>query len=159
LRTESHPPLSDSGFPKEAIMPKTIHQSVTFKASPQIVYDLLMDSKLHSAFTQAKARISPQVGGSINAYDGYISGKNLALKKGKLIVQSWRASDWPEEYLSTVTFALEKVAAGTRLTFTHQQVPSEEYADFKQGWIDNYWKPMKAYLLTLSAPAKRAKRS
>ncbi len=43
-------------------MCKTIKQKVTFKASPKIIYDLLVDSKSHSAFTGQKAHISKKVG-------------------------------------------------------------------------------------------------
>jgi activator of HSP90 ATPase len=157
LDWESGPPaLGRHGhFHKGGIMTTTIRQSVTFPASPQDVYDLLMDTKKHSAFTNAKARISTAVGGSYSAYDGYIAGKNLELKRGKLILQSWRAVDWPEGILSTVKFVFEKVPAGTKLTFTHTDVPSGEVEDFKQGWIDNYWKPMKEYLKNKKGAAKK----
>ena len=36
-------------------MPKTIRQSVTIKASPRAVYDALMDSRRHTAFTGGPA--------------------------------------------------------------------------------------------------------
>ena len=32
-------------------MPKTIRQTATFKASPRAVYEALMDSRKHAAFT------------------------------------------------------------------------------------------------------------
>ena len=48
--------------------------------------------------------------------------------------------------MSRVVFRLEKVKAGTHLIFTHRNVPDDQYEDLKQGWIDNYWEPMKAYL-------------
>jgi activator of HSP90 ATPase len=62
------------------------------------------------------------------------------------IVQSWRYSDWPEGHYSKVTFSLEKVAGGTRLTFTQTGVPEERYEDIAQGWRDYYWGPMKEML-------------
>ncbi len=72
-------------------MSKPIKQSVTFKASPHAVYEALMDSKKHSAFTGGKASISRVVGGKYTAYDNYVNGKNIELVPDKKIVQSWRA--------------------------------------------------------------------
>jgi len=80
------------------------------------------------------------------AYDGYISGKNIELVPDKKIVQDWRAVDWPEGHFSRVAFELTPVPEGTRLDFTHIGIPEGEEASFEQGWIDNYWEPMKAFL-------------
>ncbi len=127
-------------------MPKTIRQSVTFKASPHDIYETLMDSRKHSKFTGNKASISRKVGGKFTAYGGYIGGKNLQLVPNKKIVQSWRGSDWQKDQLSRATFALKKVRAGTRLAFTQSGMPDKHYKSIKQGWITYYWNPMKAAL-------------
>jgi activator of HSP90 ATPase len=130
----------------EVPMSKTIRQSVTFKARPHAVYEALMDSKKHSAFSSGKASISRVVGGKIAAYDNYIAGKNVELVPDKKIVQDWRAVDWPEGYFSRVTFKFTPVPNGTRLDFIHSHLPDGTEEEFKQGWIDNYWEPMKRYL-------------
>ena len=127
-------------------MSKLIRQSVTFRAAPHAVYEALMDSRKHAAFTGGAAKISRQVGGAIMAYDGYITGRNLELVPDQKIVQSWHASEWPEGHLSKATFKLAPVAGGTRLSFTHSNVPEKYVEDIRQGWIDNYWIPMKAML-------------
>jgi activator of HSP90 ATPase len=127
-------------------MTPTIKQTVIFKALPHDVYEALMDSKKHAAFSNSKAEISREVGGEFTAYDGYISGKNLELVPDKKIVQSWRAVDWEAGYYSRVTFSLIPVHEGTRLDFTHADVPNGTEDEFKQGWIDNYWEPMKKFL-------------
>ena len=125
-------------------MPRTIRQSATFPATPHQVYEALMDSRQHSAFTGDKAHISREVGGAITAFDGYVSGKNVELIPDQKIVQTWHASDWPAGHESRVTFLVAPVAAGTRLRFTHHNVPDDQYDSIKQGWIDNYWTPLKA---------------
>jgi len=125
---------------------KTIRQSVTFKASPQEVYEALMDSKKHARFTGAGASISREVGGRFTAYGGSLEGENLELVPDAKIVQSWRSDDWPEGHYSRAAFSLAKVEGGTRLTFTQAGVPEEFYEDVKQGWIDYYWEPMKQML-------------
>jgi activator of HSP90 ATPase len=127
-------------------MSQPIHQTVTFKASPHEVYEALMDSQKHAAFSGEKASISRQVGGAIMAYDEYITGKNIELVPDKKIVQDWRAVDWPEGYFSCVTFEFTAVPEGTRLDFTHTGLPEGTEEEFTQGWIDNYWEPMKKYL-------------
>ena len=127
-------------------MSKPIHQTVTFKASPHDVYEALMDSKKHAAFSGGKAVISRKAGGKISAYDGYIAGKNIELVPDEKIVQSWRAVDWPEGVFSTITFKLTPIPEGTRLDFTHVDVPEGTEEEFTQGWIDNYWEPMKTFL-------------
>lgn len=127
-------------------MPRTIRQTVTIKTSTNAVYDALMDSKTHSLFTGSKARISRRVGGKFTTFDGYAEGKNLELSRGKKIVQSWRASDWPKGHYSKATFAMKKGKAGTKLTFTQTGVPDRKYGMMKRGWIDFYWAPLKEML-------------
>jgi activator of HSP90 ATPase len=139
--------LTDYRFnQKEHTVSKIIHQTATFKASPHEVYEALMDSKKHAAFSGGKAKISRVVGGAIMAYDDYIAGKNLELVPDKKIVQDWRAVDWEEGFFSRVVFELTAIPEGTRLDFTHTDLPEGTEEEFTQGWIDNYWEPMKKYL-------------
>lgn len=106
-----------------------------------------MDSKKHSAFTGAKASISRKVGGKISAWDGYIEGKNLRIEKDKVIVQAWRTTEFnTRDPDSQVMFHLSKKGEGTRLMFVHSKVPDRLAESLRQGWIDNYWVPLKAYL-------------
>ena len=127
-------------------MSKLIEQTVTFKAAPHDVYEALMDSAKHAAFTNDEAHISREVGGEYMSYAGYITGKNLELVPDQKIVQTWRAVDWPAGQFSQVTFVLTPRASGTQLDFTHANLPDGTEAEFTQGWIDNYWEPLKAYL-------------
>lgn len=124
---------------------KDIHQTVTFKANPHDVYEILMDSKKHSELSGDDAKISRKVGGKFNVGD-YIDGVNLELVPDEKIVQTWRYNDWPKGHYSKATFSLNEVKSGTRLTFTQTGVPEEIYEDIKQGWIDYYWTPMKEML-------------
>lgn len=105
-----------------------------------------MDSKKHAAFTEAEATISRKVGGTFQTYDGYATGSNLEVVPDKKIVQTWRASDWPEEHYSTVTFALSEKNGETTLEFTQTEIPLEAYPDIKQGWQEWYWDRLKHYL-------------
>jgi len=128
-------------------MATTIRQTVLVDAPPHAVFEALLDSKKHAAFTGAKASISRKAGGRMSAWDGYIEGKNLRIEKDKVIVQSWRTTEFKEsDPDSQVMFHFSKKGAGTRIMFVHSKVPDRLAESFRQGWIDNYWVPLKAYL-------------
>ncbi len=128
-------------------MTTTIRQTVSLDAPPHAVFEALMDSKKHTAFTGAKASMSRKVGGKISAWDGYIEGTNLRIEKDKVIVQAWRTTEFEEgEPDSQVMFHLSKKGKGTRLMFVHSKVPDRLAESLRQGWIDSYWVPLKAYL-------------
>src|SRR5262245_3193020 len=117
---------------------KSIEQVVTFDASPEQVYEALMDSKQHAAFTGAPARVSREVGGPVSCHDGFISAVNVALDKNARIVQAWRAKSWPEGVHSIATFALEPAGGKTKLTFTQHGVPDDAHEAISKGWEERY---------------------
>jgi activator of HSP90 ATPase len=124
----------------------TITQKVIISAMPEEVYDAYADAKKHAKFTGGKATNNPVVGGTFTAWDGYISGKNLELEKGKRIVQEWVTTDWPEGYPpSKLELTLREVNGKTEITMVHSDVPTEQENGLKQGWIDFYWEPLKNY--------------
>ncbi len=131
-----------------AMKTKTIRQTVVLPGTPQQVYEALMTTHGHEAFTGAEARISTKVGGSFMAWGGYIHGKNLKLVPGKTIYQTWvpAAKGWPKGHLSKVRFTLTKSPRGTRLTFTHSGVPEEHVGHLAPGWKESYWTPLRKYL-------------
>ena len=63
-------------------MAKTIVQTVSFKAGPEVLYALYANSKKHSAALGSKAMISSSVGGDCSAYDGTLTGKTLGRRSG-----------------------------------------------------------------------------
>ncbi len=129
-----------------------IEQVEHFSASPAIVYEALMDGKLHAAFTGAAAKVAAKKGGAFEAWDGYIRGKNLELVPGEKIVQSWRASDFPPEYPdSTLEIDLTPESGGTKLRLRHTQLPEKRVEFYHSGWHDHYWQPLRAWLTTQDA--------
>lgn len=125
---------------------KTIEQTVQLPASPEAVYNALMDSKQHSEFTRAAANIDNKVDGEFNVWDGYATGKNVELEPGKKIVQIWHASDWPNGVDSRLTIELTPKGEGTELSLHQSGVPAEYVNDVAQGWHDYYWDPLREYL-------------
>ena len=72
---------------------KSIKQTVTFNASPELIYNLIMDEKKHAAFTGSKAIIDSKAKGKFSVFDGYCHGYNMELLKGKKIVQAWHFAE------------------------------------------------------------------
>ncbi|HEV8601147.1 MAG TPA: SRPBCC domain-containing protein [Patescibacteria group bacterium] len=125
---------------------KTIKQSVIFRATPEDLYEWIINPKKHAEFTGAAATNSGKVGGKFTAWNGFIDGINKKLVPGKEIVQSWHAADWKIGVYSMVSFKFKKDKAGTKLEFIQTGVPNEHYEDIKQGWYDNYWDLLKKEL-------------
>ena len=127
---------------------KTITQKVVFKnTTPEKLYDLYMDAKLHSLLTGAPAKITKKVGSSFTAHGDYIKGKNLHLIPGKHIVQSWRGKDWKKSDLDSIfMLQFEKQGKDAVLNMVHANIPDDEADGIKSGWTDYYWTPWKAHL-------------
>jgi activator of HSP90 ATPase len=131
----------------------TIIQKVVIPASPEEVYDAFIDPRKHSEFTGSEATCDPKVGGKFTAWDGYISGRNLELEKGKRIVQEWATAEWPKGYpSSTLELTFRRIKGGTQLKMVHSHVPVEQAEDYKQGWVDNYWELLKDYFQKRKRP-------
>jgi activator of HSP90 ATPase len=125
---------------------ESIVMSAVIPATPEVIYKAWMSTKEHAAMTGSPASVVAKVGGAYKAWDGYISGKNLELEPGKRIVQSWRstefASDAPDSRLEVLLVAAK---GGTKVTLTHSELPAGSSAEYKKGWIDFYFTPMKKY--------------
>ena len=134
-----------------------IRQTVFFEASPEEVYDALLDAKKHSAFTGSPATTNARVGSEFEAWNGYISGKNLELMKNRKIVQEWETTEWPEGYpRSKLVLTLTAKKGGTELKMVHSRVPAEQLEEYTGGWTSAYWEPLRAYLAK-SAGRKKLK--
>ncbi len=131
-------------------MSKTICETVVFKnTTSETLYHIYMDAKKHSkAIGGGAVNISTKIGSSYSAWDGYITGKTLQLIKGKIIVQSWRSSDFKENDLdSTLILWFEKKGNDAIVNMAHANVPDHQYHAVKEGWGDFYWKPWRKYLM------------
>jgi uncharacterized protein YndB with AHSA1/START domain len=133
-------------------MCKTIKQRVKFKASPAIVYDLLADSRKHSAITGMNATISRKIGGTFSVRGNEVSGVNVDLVPGRRIVQAWRHRRFPEGIFSMAAVTLTPTPnGGTELVLTHRGVPKELIPETERAWREQYWSRIKTYLAELGA--------
>jgi activator of HSP90 ATPase len=128
-------------------MKPTIEQSVKFPCSPEVLFEMYMNSAKHSAATGARAQLTRREGGHFKAFDGVLSGRNLLIVPNHLVVQAWRStafkSDDPD---SILVLEFSKVSGGTKVHMVHVNVPSQDHQGVSKGWPKFYWRPWKAYL-------------
>jgi uncharacterized protein YndB with AHSA1/START domain len=132
----------------------SIRLSTVIAADSERLYRAWLDAGEHGAFTGGTASIEPWVGGRHSAFDGYIQGTTLALDEPRLIIQTWRSTEFPEESDdSKLEIRFESVPGGTQLTLIHTEIPEGQGEKYRKGWEDFYFKPMKEYFEGPAAPA------
>jgi activator of HSP90 ATPase len=124
----------------------TIHQEIDFNASPQPLYEALLDANQFTAFSGKPAEINREVGGAFSLFGGHIIGRNVELLPNSRIVQAWRVVTWPEGVYSIAKFELKPHGSGTRLVFDHTGFPEGLHDHLAEGWESNYWMLLKKYL-------------
>ena len=126
---------------------KTITQTTFVRgAAPGDVYDACVIAKKHAAFTGSPASGAARVGGRFMACDGYVAGVHRQLVKGRKVVQDWQTTEWPADAApSRLEITFKAVKGGTELRMVHSNVPAEQAAAYRKGWITYYWTPLKAY--------------
>jgi activator of HSP90 ATPase len=124
----------------------SIKASAVIPAEPKAVYAAWMSSSGHGAMTGSGARIAARAGGAFSAWDGYISGKTLELEKDARIVQTWRTTEFgPDDPDSNLEVLLQATRGGTKVTLVHTNIPVGHGEEYRKGWIDFYFRPMKEY--------------
>ena len=137
-------------------MSKTFEQTVEFAAAPEVLYEIFMDSERHAAAINAPASISRVEGGKFECFGGGLTGTNLRLVPGRMIVQSWRANEWKDsDPDSILILQFGKSANGGRIHLIHANIPDHSYEMINEGWGAHYWEPWKAYLAA-QKPMKHA---
>lgn len=131
---------------------KTITMTEKFSCRARDMYEILMDENRWKGFTYSNARISKEVGGEFTIFDGSVTGTNLELQEGKLIVQRWRFGSWPDGIHSTVRLTLEEPESGvTVVKLTHTDIPEEDrygnstvVENTERGWRDLIFHKIRA---------------
>ncbi|OMO68922.1 Activator of Hsp90 ATPase 1-like protein [Corchorus olitorius] len=131
---------------------KTISMTEKFNCRAKDMFEILMDENRWRGFTQSTARISKEVGGQFSIFDGSVTGTNLELQEGKLIVQRWRFGSWPDGIDSTVRLVFEEPEPGvTVIKLTHTDIPEEDrygnatvVENTERGWRDLIFHKIRA---------------
>ncbi|MGB9069917.1 MAG: SRPBCC family protein [Candidatus Acidiferrales bacterium] len=145
-----------SGKPQQAMTEKHstgadatrtyLHQEVDLEASPQKIYEVLLDSEQFAAFTGMPAEINRDPGGAFSMFGGMIVGRNVELVANQRIVQAWRPASWPPGVYSIVRFELKGDRAQTKLVLDHTGFPEGDFEHLDSGWYARYWNPLKKFL-------------
>lgn len=124
----------------------SLHQVAHFKASPQRIYDVLLDSNQFAACTGMPAEIDPKAGGALSMFGGLIVGRNVELIAGQRIVQAWRPTHWDSGVYSIVKFELKSHGSETMVILDHTGFPEGEFDHLDSGWHSHYWEPLEKFL-------------
>jgi activator of HSP90 ATPase len=138
---------------------ESIHQEVTFTASPKRVYGALTDAKQFQRVIELSdamksmilagaplAQISTDPGGPFSTFGGIIIGRQIELVPDQRIVQAWRPKYWDPGTYSIVKFELAESGSGTKLTLDHRGFPDGDAQHLLTGWNKNYWEPLAKFL-------------
>jgi activator of HSP90 ATPase len=117
-----------------------------FPGTPAKLYNAWLSTDGHSQMTGSPASVDGKIGGKFTAWDGYIFGTTLELTPNERILLAWRTTEFPEDAPdSRVEILLEEVNGGTKLTLAHSKMPEGQVDDYRQGWEDFYFKPMREF--------------
>ncbi|RVW30797.1 hypothetical protein VitviT2T_012845 [Vitis vinifera] len=131
---------------------KTITLTEKFSCRAKDMFEIMMDENRWKGFTQSNAKISKEVGGEISIFDGSVTGVNMELVEGKLIVQKWRFGSWPDGVNSTVRIAFDEPEPGlTVVKLTQTGIPEEDrygnatvVENTERGWRDLIFHKIRA---------------
>jgi uncharacterized protein YndB with AHSA1/START domain len=136
-------------------MPRTITMAIHLPCPPARLYRMYLDPKLHAAFTGAPVKIAARAGAAFEAFGGAISGTILQVVPNRLIVQSWRSTNFYRRDLdSTLVLSFWPQEDGGRLELTHVNVADTDFAGVSEGWTKYYWTPWREYLKRSSKRAR-----
>ena len=140
---------------------EAIHQEVVFKATPERLYEALIDTKQFDRIVELSGvikagmlppgankptQISRELGGAFVLFGGYITGRHLELVPGQRIVQAWQVGTWPTGVYSIAKFQLVPQGSATKIVFDHTGFPKGDAEHLASGWNEHYWQPLAKFL-------------
>lgn len=144
-----------SGISRNA---ESIHQEITFKASPARIYSALTEGEqfhkialLSGVMQSLGAKALPtdlkaEAGSAFTLFGGYIVGRQIELTPNERIVQAWRSQSWKPGDYSIAKFELIELASGTKIVFDHRGFPNGTADHLASGWKEHYWDPLAKFL-------------
>ena len=123
----------------------SLHQEINLKATPERVYEVLLDSKTFAALTGMPATIDSSPGGAFSMFGGLIVGRNVEMIPGQRVVQAWRPTHWDAGVYSIVKFELKRDGPSTSVVLDHTGFPEGEFDHLEFGWHSHYWEALTKY--------------
>jgi activator of HSP90 ATPase len=128
-------------------MRSVIRDSVILPAPAEALYESYLDPARHSAITGAPVAIGAQSGSPFSAFGGALSGTMLVAIPSRLIVQSWRSTNFhSDDPDSTLILNFVPESGGGRIDLVHLDVPDVDFQGVTEGWEKFYWTPWRKYL-------------
>ncbi|TMI18800.1 hypothetical protein E6H33_00895 [Candidatus Bathyarchaeota archaeon] len=124
-----------------------IEQVVQLDAKPHDVFVALLDPVKHSDFTGSPA---PTSGGlALDSLRGTITFQERTSDSSRTRRSSKNGrrpnglNGYPPSKLEFILIAKN---GRTEPKMVHSKVPAEQVEDYRRGWYDSYWNPLKKYL-------------
>ena len=114
----------------------TIEQTYEMNASPEEVFEALVNADIIQDWSGDEAKMSPEVGAKFSLWGGQMFGTNLEVVKNKKLVQEWCYDQW--EKPSKVTFTLKGKGKKTIVELLHEDVPEKSVNSITDGWNAYY---------------------
>ena len=109
---------------------------VTLHASPEDVYNALVNQTMLEIWTGEPAVMSEEPGSAFSLWDGSITGTNLEFVKNSKIVQEWDFGS--QENPSVVTLLLHPSGKSTKMEIRQVNIPDEFFYNMREGWLSDY---------------------
>jgi len=105
-------------------------------ASPEDVYNALVNPVMLELWTGEPAVMSEEPGSEFSLWDGSITGKNIEFIPNRKIVQEWSFGEQDEP--SLVTIKLHPSGSNTSMEIRQTNIPDEAYENIREGWTEEY---------------------
>jgi len=119
----------------------TIEQKYEMNATPEEVFDALVNPDTIQHWSGDEAKMGPDVGDTFTLWGGQMFGTNIEVVKNKKLVQEWCYDQW--EAPSKVTFTLKPKGKKTIVELLHEDVPEKSLRSIDEGWDAYYLGAMK----------------
>lgn len=128
-------------------MRSVIQQSIILPAAADLLFDAYLDPVEHGAITGSAVTIAAEPGAAFRAFDGALTGTILALISPRLIVQSWRSTEFAVDDPDSILI-LNFIPEGRqgRIDLVHMDVPDHDFDGVSKGWEKYYWTPWRQHL-------------
>ena len=109
-----------------------IQQTYEINATPEEVFDALVNPEIIQDWSGDEAKMSDEVGAKFSLWGGQMFGTNLEVIKNKKLVQEWCYDQW--ENPSKVTFTIKVIEKKTIVELLHEDVPEKSVTSITEGW-------------------------
>ncbi len=114
----------------------TIQKSYEMNATPEEVFEALVNPELIQEWSGDEAKMGAEVGDKFSLWGGQMFGSNLEVTKNKKLVQEWCYDQWDKP--SKVTFTIKVKDKKTIVDLLHEEVPEKFVNSISDGW-DSYY--------------------